>query len=41
MLNTNDESTFAKKFKSYRLPFRNEIRPEEGKVANFSHEAYD
>ena len=40
-LQTDNEAAFQKKFKSFRLPFRNEIRPEEGKLDAYSHETYD
>lgn len=31
-LETFDETKFAKKLKSFRIPFRNEIRQDEGKL---------
>ena len=39
-LQTEDEVAFQKKFKSFRLPFRNEIRQDE-KLDAYSHETYD
>ena len=40
-LETYDEAKYAKKLKSFRIPFRNEIRQDEGKLEAYSHEKYD
>lgn len=40
-MQTDNEAVYSKKFKSLRLPFRNEIRQDEGKLDEYSHETYD
>ena len=38
---TNDDAIFSQKLKSFRIPFRNEIRHDETKLEAYSHKPFD